>query len=108
MCTSHETSATRLVPSNTGVLVVLEQVLGSFAVQDLLSECSEVAAALKLRMPLAVSTRVSETASVYAQLVQAARDPQHSTPLTPSLEVRSHVAGLQHSDIIHFQTSGCC
>lgn len=55
--------------------------------QDVVAECSEAAAALRLRMPLSVSTRVGETASVYVRLVHAARDPQHCIPLTPSLEV---------------------
>ena len=54
--------------------------------QDLLTECSEAAAALKLRMPIPVSNRV-ESAAVYTQLVHAAREPQHFIPLTPSLEV---------------------
>lgn len=58
--------------------------------QDVLAECSEAAAALRLRMPLSVSTRVGETASVYMHLVHAARDPKHCIPLTPSLEVPPH------------------
>ena len=57
--------------------------------QEVVVECSEAAMALRLHMPLSVSMRVGETASVYKQLVHAARDPQHCIPLTPSLEVQA-------------------
>lgn len=66
--------------------------------QDLLAECGEAAAALRLRMPLSVSSRVGDMASVYTQLVHAAREPPRFIPMTPSLQVISSQA--MYSDIL--------
>ncbi len=55
--------------------------------QDVITESSEVAAALALREPVCVSVRTGETAGVYAQLVEAAMAPERFIPLTPTLEV---------------------
>ncbi len=57
--------------------------------QDVITESSEVAAALALREPVCVSVRTGETAGVYAQLVEAAMAPERFIPLTPTLEVRN-------------------
>ena len=57
--------------------------------QDVITESSDVAAALALREPLCVSVRTGETAGVYEQLVEAATVPERYIPLTPTLEVRA-------------------
>ena len=59
----------------------------STAAQDLLAECSEAAAVLRLRMPLSVSTHLGDMVSVYTQLVHAAREPLHFIPVTPAIQV---------------------
>lgn len=55
--------------------------------QDLEQETTHACASLAMRMPISVSMRVGETASIFSQLVSTASSQELSIPETPSLKV---------------------